>query len=132
MSIFDLILNSFSPSTKIYSSKIKNLPGSRFNRQVIVQMGGKKLPLQGEKLRDYLAGLAQGGITYTSLEEKLKRAGLKDKQYNKRVEIMKVLKSTQELKTGKTKAEEAKKSKLKNDKDKLSNFDLDNIDFDNI
>jgi hypothetical protein len=47
----------------------------------------------GEDLRDVLAELAIGGVTFTSFEEKLKDLGLRDKQIQRRKEIMKIIKS---------------------------------------
>lgn len=98
MSFFDIILGSFGSGPKIYRSAVLRIPGSRFNRQVRLKVGGDERSLVGESLRNYLAGLAGGGISFTSMEEKLKTAGLKGKQYERRKEIMATLREETQAK----------------------------------
>lgn len=95
MSLLDLI---FGSSPKIYRSAILRIPGNRFNRQARLKVGDNEQSLVGESLRDYLAGLAGGGISFTSMEEKLRIAGLKDKQYARRKEIMTILREETQTK----------------------------------
>jgi len=75
----------------IYRDNIINIPGNRFNREVRLSIDGKTLALSGEKLRDLLAGWAEGGITLSRLAQKLKSAGLDGAQYERRREIIKIL-----------------------------------------
>ncbi len=105
MSFFDIILGSFGSGPKIYRSAILRIPGSRFNRQVRLKVGDNEQSLVGESLRDYLAGLAGGGISFTSMEEKLKKAGLKDKQYERRKEIMTILREETAVKKKESKTD---------------------------
>lgn len=98
MSLLDII---FGSGPKIYRSAILRIPGHRFNRQVRIKVGDDERSLAGVGLRDYLAGLAGGGISFTSMEEKLKKAGLKDKQYERRKEIMTILREEVGSKTNK-------------------------------
>ena len=91
MGIFDLILGNFSPAPKIYRSDIQAIPGNRFPRKVRVKIGDQQIYLEGVGLRDWLARLAQNGITKTSMEKKLRTAGLAESQYARRKEIMAIL-----------------------------------------
>ena len=98
MSLIDIIFSSFGSGPKIYRSAVLRIPGSRFNRQVRLKVGDSEQSLVGESLRDYLAGLAGGGISFTSMDEKLKTAGLKDKQYARRKEIITILREETQVK----------------------------------
>jgi len=108
MSLIDFIFGSFSAGPKIYRSAVLRIPGHRFNRQVRIKIGDNEQSLVGESLRDYLAGLASNGISFTSMEEKLKKAGLKDKQHERRKEIMTVLRGEAGNKTSKINKENKK------------------------
>jgi len=92
MSIFDLFFGMFSPGARVYRSTIENIPGSEFSRQVKLKIGDREEYLVGEGLRDYLAGLASSGVSYTTLNDKLRKAGLVDRQYNRRLEIINTIK----------------------------------------
>lgn len=94
MGWYDIINGFFSTSSgKVYRSQILNLPGSAFPRQVRLDIDGEQKYLVGENLRDFLAQLANSGITLTRLDEKLKDMGLENKQYQRREEIIKTLKN---------------------------------------
>lgn len=94
MGWYDIISGFFSTSSgKVYRSQILNLPGSAFPRQVRLEINGQQQYLVGEKLRDFLAQLASNGITLTRLEEKLEDMGLVNKQYQRRKDIIQILKS---------------------------------------
>lgn len=90
MSILDLI---FGTGKKVYRSTIEGISGAVFRREVKIKISGQEKKLVGEALRDELARMAGGGISLTSLEEKLKKLGLKDKQYERRREIMRIIKN---------------------------------------
>ena len=89
MSLFDLI---FGTSKKIYSSQIEKISASRFGRQVALTIDGQKQVLSDLKLKQVLLNLAHGGITISSLEEKLKKMGAINNQLNRRKEILEILK----------------------------------------
>ena len=90
MSILNLI---FGTSKKVYRSTIEKIPGAVFSREVKIKIGENEKRLVGEDLRDELARMAGGGISLTSLEEKLKKIGLKDNQYEQRKDIMRIIKN---------------------------------------
>lgn len=92
MSWINAIFNVIGGGPKVYRSTIEKIPGNRFSRQVSLDIKGQKTVLVDYRLRDYLARLAGGGITLTSLEKKLKDLGLKDSQYQRRKEIMGIIK----------------------------------------
>lgn len=120
MGFFDLILGNFSPSPKIYRSAIMNIPGARFSRQIVVTVNGKQAVLVGQRLRDWLASLAGGGVTKTSLEKRLIAAGLKDGQYARRQEIIDILwpkKKTEDKKQTEKEDKERAKEKEKLEKE---------------
>lgn len=109
MSLLDLI---FGSSKKIYASQIEKIPASRFNRQVSLLVDGQKQILSDVKLKGFLLSLAQGGISITSLEEKLKKAGAVNNQLARRKEIIEIIKTEclpndKEKKSKKEKEEEA-------------------------
>jgi hypothetical protein len=93
MGLYEIITGFILGGNKIYSATIKKIPGSEFSRQMRLNINGQALDLMGEDLRDVLAELAIGGVTFTSFEEKLKDLGLRDKQIQRRKEIMKIIKS---------------------------------------
>ncbi|RLC38772.1 hypothetical protein DRH27_01435 [Candidatus Falkowbacteria bacterium] len=92
MGIFDTIVGSITGGKKIYKSQIQDVPGSRFYRSVRLNVKDKVEQLEGEELRDLLAGMVAGGISLTNMEKKLKKAGLEGAQYERRKEILNILK----------------------------------------
>ena len=86
-----MVFGSFSPGKKIYRSAIENIPGHKFGRQVKMKTAAGECFLFGESLRDAIAALADNGVSLTTLEERLKKAGVGGDQYERRREIMRVI-----------------------------------------
>lgn len=65
---------------------------NKFNKEVKLKIDGEFQTLKGGTLKKYIAGAVKGGRTITSMEEKLIKSGMQGMQWEKRKEIMKVLK----------------------------------------
>lgn len=119
MGFFELILGNFSPASKIYSADILRIPGREFPRRVRIDIKGQPTYLAGEPLRDFLANLAQGGITKTSMDKKLRDLGLKDNQYERRREIMRTI---TKKKVEQKKDDQKKNEKQEPDQDQIDDY----------
>ena len=93
MGIFDTIVESISGGKKIYRSQIEKIPGSRFARSVKIKIGDEAKRLDRENLRDKLSDMVAGGVSLKQLEKKLKKAGLEGEQYERRKEIIEIIKN---------------------------------------
>lgn len=77
--------------SKIYSKSVQAMSGSDFPTIVVRKKDGTSVKLSGIKAKDFVVNLAHGGKLKSSIERKLKEAGVNSSQYDKRNRIMKTI-----------------------------------------
>jgi hypothetical protein len=89
---------------KIFASDINKISSSAFGS---AKIDGKTLT--GRELKEHVKKMAQGGVTSSSIERKLKESGLSGNQIRKRQSIMSVISGANPITKEQIKKMEAKK-----------------------
>ena len=77
---------------KLFKQIIKeNVRSKDVRRQIIIEKDGEEIKLKGSEIVQYLQNIFEGGKSLTLAEKEMIKDGLKDSQWERRKEIVKLL-----------------------------------------